>query len=169
MLSPRTHLARRLRRAAVRLADSSGSALVELGVMLPLVCFPLLLGTACSGILLVDSVEVADAAHAGASYAMVSPTYAQDTNGIQSAAQQDSPRLGNSLAVAPSIFYVCSTAIDGTQYTTQAAANSACTGSSHSLEFVQVQTSASVTPPIGFGRIPHTVTLHGSAIAEVEQ
>ena len=172
MHSLRTHLARiaaRLAGLAFRMTDPSGGALVELGVMLPLVGLPLLLGTACSGILLVDSIEVSDAARAGANYAMVSSTYAQDTVHIQSAAQQDSPRLGSAITVTPTIFYVCSTAIVGTQYTTQTAANTACTGSSHPLEFVQVLTSASVTPPVGFGRIPRTITLSGSAIAEVEE
>jgi Flp pilus assembly protein TadG len=151
-----------------RLRDESGSALIELAFTLAILGVPLLLGTVHFSILLIDSMIVANAAHAGAEYGMVSSTYASDTSYIQAAAQEDASGLGTTLTVTPTTFYVCSTAIAGTQYSTQSAASAACTGS-HSLEFLQVLASATVTPVLSFPGFPNSVALSCTSIMEVEE
>lgn len=147
----------------------SGSSMVELALIVSLLGIPLLVGTADIGILVYDSIEINSAAEAGTAYGMQSSTFAANTSGITTAAQADATDFGTLLTVTPTVFYACSTAITGTQYTTQSAANSACTGSTnHALEFIQVTTSASVTPKIHLPVLASAFTLTGKSVREVE-
>lgn len=151
--------------------DESGSALVELALTLSIVGVPLLLGTAHFAVLLVNSIIVSNAAHAGAEYGMQSSTYAANSNiaNIQAAARDDSG-LGTNLNVTSNVFYDCSLAIGGSEYTTAAAANTVCTGSSgHTLEFIQVTASATVTPVAHVPGFPNTVTLSSTSVMEVQE
>lgn len=160
-------LLRRLRNAA---AQEAGSALIELAVVLALVGIPLLVGTIYTAELLFYDIEVSNAAHAGALYAMRSSTFASDTAGITSAAQAEASDLGTALSVTPVIFYACSSAIDGTHYTTQNAATTACTGgSNHPLQFVQVSTSYAATPFARIAGMQSTVQLTSTSVMEVEE
>jgi len=161
---------RRVLRAQLRLLrDDAGGALIELGLMLAIVGVPLLLATAHFAVLLTDSIIVANAAHAGAEYGMQSATFAGDTAYIQTEAQDDSG-MGSNLTVTPTVFYVCSTAIGGTQYSTHAAATAACSGgNTHALEFLQVIASATVTPAVQVPGFANTVTLSSTSIMEVEE
>jgi hypothetical protein len=148
----------------------AGSALVELGLMLGFLGVPLLLGVGHFGVLLLDSIEITNAAHAGAEYAMRSSTFAEENPGIIAAAQNESSRIASNLTVTPTIFYACSNAIGGTQYSTQTLANAACTGgSSHSLEFIQVTASATITPPVKAPGFANSVTLSSTSVMEVEE
>ena len=162
--TPVFHQLRAMRR------EDAGSALIELALAISLLGTPLLLGTIYAGVLLFYSTEVANAAHAGAMYGMQSSTYASDSAGITTASQSEAPDLGTALNVAPTAFYACSIAIDGTQYATQAAAATACKGgSSHPLEFLKVTASYAATP---FARIPgmqRTVTVSTTSVMEVEE
>jgi hypothetical protein len=155
------------------LRDDSASAPVELALIVSLLGTPLLLGTGQIGFLVYDSIEISDAAHAATSYGMQSLTFASNTSGMTTAAQADAPDFGTKLTVTPITYYVCSTAIGGTQYSgtnAQSNANAACTGgTNHPLEFVQVNTSAAVTPIFHCPGVPATFTLAGSSIMEVEQ
>lgn len=153
--------------------DDRGQALVELALVLSFLGVPLLLGTAQMGLLIHDSIEVADAANAGALYAMQNNADASLTSVITSTAQAEAPDV-SSLTVTPTPYYACTSAVGGTQYviptytSTQAAAM--CTGGgNHALEFIQVQTSATVTPLIHFPGLPSSYTLKGQAVMEVEQ
>jgi Flp pilus assembly protein TadG len=155
---------------ARRLREETGSALIEMAVVLWLLGIPLLLGTIYSAVLLSDYIEITNAAHAGAIYAMRSSTFAEDSPGIVAAAQADASHVGPTLAVTSSVYYTCSDSQDGTQYATQAAANAACTGAStHTLEFVQVVASAPITPPATFPGMPKTMTLSSTSAMEVEE
>ena len=78
--------------------------------MLAFLGVPLLLATSYFGVLLLDQIEITNAAHAGAMYAMTSSTFAEDTANIQAAAQAETNRFGSNLTVTPSIYYACSTA-----------------------------------------------------------
>jgi Flp pilus assembly pilin Flp len=148
------------------LREEDGSALVELGLILSLVGVPLLLSTVYYGMVLVDSIIVANAAHAGAEYAMASATKASDTSGIIAAGQQDASGSGLTPTITPTVFFVCSTALNGTQYATQTAATSACTGgTNHVLEFVSVVATATVNP-IGLSK---STALTNTSIMEVEE
>jgi Flp pilus assembly protein TadG len=153
-----------------RACDETGSALIETTIALGLFGVPLLLGTVYTGVLLTDYIDITNAAHSGAIYAMRSSTFAEDTAGIVSAAQADAPHIGSALTVTSSIYYVCSDSQDGTQYTTQSNANAACTGAStHPLEYVQVTASAPITPPATFPGMPKTMTLSSTSAMEVEE
>jgi Flp pilus assembly protein TadG len=152
------------------LHDETGSALIELASVLAFFGIPLLLGTIYTGVLMADYIEITNAAHTGAMYGMRSSTWAEDNTGIITAAQADAYHLGTDLTVTPSIYYVCSDAQDGTQYATQTAAATACTGgTTHPLEFIQVVASAPITPPSTFPGLPKTMTLSSISAMEVEE
>jgi Flp pilus assembly protein TadG len=155
------------------LRSEDGSALVELAVIVGLLGIPLLAGTAEMGLVVYDSIEVASAASAGASYGMQSATFAANTSGIITAAQTEAADFGTSLTVTPTVYYACALAVDGTQYTganAQANATTGCTGASnHALEFVQVKTSVNVAPGIHLPALPSAFTVVGSSVMEVEQ
>jgi Flp pilus assembly protein TadG len=150
--------------------DESGSALVEVAVTLSLFVMPVLLGTIDMGSVVYSSIQISDAAHAGAMYGMVSSTYAADTANIRTAAQADAPAFGSNLSVTPTVFYACSSSLTGTHYTTQSAAVAACTGTgNHALEFVQVLASASVTPGFRLPGLASTFPVSTTAVMEVEE
>ena len=155
------------------LRSDSGSALVELALVVAVLGVPLLLGTAQMGSVIYDSIEVSDAANVGAMYGMRSATYAVDTTDITTAAQADAPDFGTKLGVTPTTYYVCALAVTGTQYTGSSAkqnATAGCTGTgNHALQFVQVNTSATVTPIIHCPGLPSSFTLTGQSAMEVEQ
>jgi Flp pilus assembly protein TadG len=153
------------------LADEAGNALIEVALVLSILGVPLLTGTIYFGVMLLDSIIVTNAAHAAAEYGMTSSTLAQNNSEIIAAAQAEATGLGVTLNVTPNNYYACSAAIGGTQYSTQAAANTACTGgtNNHALEFLQVTTSATVTPPYRFPGLSKTVTLTGTSVQEVEE
>jgi TadE-like protein len=171
-------IAMKIRKSAIcwidRLRDQGGSAVVELAVVVSLLGVPLLLGTGQMGLIVYDSIEVSHAAAVGAAYGMQSLTFAADTTQIIAAARAEaSDFTGTTLTVTPTTYYVCSSAITGTQYTgtnAQANAVSACTGSNNrAVEMVQVNTSAVVTPKVHCPGLPASFTLAGSSVMEVEQ
>jgi len=155
------------------LRDESGSALVELAVVVAFLGIPLLLGTAEMASLVYDSIEISNAANAGSAYGMQSLTFASNTSGMTTAAQTEASDFGTALSVTPTSYYACSSAVGGTQYTgtnAQSNATAACTGTgNHALEFVKVTTSASVIPSIHWIGLPASYTLTGSSVSEVEQ
>ncbi len=117
-----------------------------------------------------ESIEVQNAASAGAMYGMQSSTYASDATGIATAARNEASGLGSNLTVTPITYYACSQDLGGAQYTTQSAAATACTGSgNHSLQFVQVLTSSNVTSAIHAAGLPASWTVKGQSVMEVEE
>jgi Flp pilus assembly protein TadG len=157
--------------AAVRLLRGrSGSSTIELALILTCLGGPLMLGTAEVGFLVYDSIEISNGAHAGALYGMQSNANASNTSAISTAAQTEASDFGANLTVTPTIFWVCSTAESGTQYTSSSAATTACTGTgNHPLEYLKVSVSAAATPPIHFPGMPATFTLSGNSTMEVEE
>jgi Flp pilus assembly protein TadG len=155
------------------LRGECGGAVVELALVCAFFAPPLLLGTGQMGIMVYDSIEIANAAGVAAAYGMQSLTYAANTSGITTAAQTEASDLGAALSVTPTTYYACANALGGTQYTgasAQSNANAGCTGTgNHALEFVQVKTSATVTPSIHCPGLPASLTLTGSSVMEVEQ
>lgn len=153
-----------------RLRGDAGSALVELALFLAFLGVPLFTSVAYFGTVLIDQIEVDNAAYSGAMYAMTSSANAENTSLIQTAAQEDSSRFGSNLTVTPSVFYACSIALSGTQYSTEAAATSACSPSpNHALEMAQVTVSVTVTPPLTVPGLPKTKTLTSTIIMEVQE
>lgn len=163
---------RKCTRAARRLLrDSSGNASIELALAFSCLITPLMLGATEVAFLVYDSIEVSNAATAGAMYGMISSTLASNTSGIESAAQSEASDFGTNLTVTPTVYYACSAALSGTQYTTQSAAAAACpaNASNHYLEFVQVNSSATVTPPVRIPGLPANWTLRGQSVMEVQE
>jgi len=163
----------RLRSSCLRLRGDSGNAMIELALVMAFLGIPLLLGTSEMAILVYDSIEISNAARAASAYGMQSLTFASNTSGMTTAAQTEASDFGAALSVTPTAYYACSSAVGGTQYTgsnAQSNANAACTGSgNHALEFVQVTTSAAVTPAIHCPGLAGSFTLTGSSVMEVEQ
>jgi Flp pilus assembly protein TadG len=152
------------------LRDDSGNALIEVALITAFIGVPMLLGTMQTGFLIYDSIEISNAAYAGALQGMQSATFAASTSSIISTAQAEAADFGTALTVTPTAYWACSLAIGGTQYSTQSAANSACTGgTNHALEFIKVTTSAPVTTVIHCPGLARTYTLTGSSVMEVEQ
>lgn len=147
-----------------------GAAAVELAIVMCIFCPIVLFGTADLASISYDSIEVSSAADAGALYGMQSTTYASNTASIQARAQAEAADFGSNMTVTPTIFYACSTAINGTQYSTQSAASTNCTGTgAHVLEFLQVTTAVTVSAPFQLPAIATSYNLHGSAVVEVEE
>lgn len=158
------------------LRGESGNAIVEMAVILAFLGPPLLFGTTDMAMLLYSSIEISNAAHAGAMFAMTDPNVATDTADITLAAQADASDYGTKLTVTPTAYYACSSAQDGVQYpvTTDgsglASAVAACpsTAVNHYLEYVQVVVSAPVTLPFSCCGLKSPVTLTRSSVMEVE-
>jgi Flp pilus assembly protein TadG len=146
------------------LRGAGGGATIELAFAFALLGPPLVLGTMEMGTLIYDSIEVSNAAHAGALYGMVSTSNAANTSQIQTVAQSEASDFGSSLIVTPTTYYACAQAL-GTLYTSPPT----CTGTGNSsVQLIQVATSVSVTPPIQCPGLPTSMTLNGSSTMEVE-
>jgi hypothetical protein len=154
-----------------RLADNAGNAALELAFAFGIFGTPLLLGTSEFAVLIYDSIEVSNCAHAGAMYGMMSSTFAADSTGMQNAAQAEAADFGTNVTVTPTTYYACSNAVDGTQYSTQTAASVACpaNASNHYLQFVKVVSTMNITPPVQIPGLPKTWTVSGSSVMEVQE
>jgi hypothetical protein len=103
-------------------------------------------------------------------YGMVSKNSALLTSQITAAAQAEASDFGANLTATPTIYYACSAAQGGTQYTVLATANNNCTGASgHTLEFIQVAASVPVALPFSCCGIPNSITLRNTSVMEVEE
>jgi Flp pilus assembly protein TadG len=154
----------------LRFADRSvvrndlGQAFVELALVMPIFLL-LFLGAAELGRLAYASIEVSNAARAGVAYGAQSHTTAADTSGIQLAATQDAGQITS--MGTPVVIQSCSCS-DGTAITC-ANAGTNCVGTARIIEYVQVNTSATVNTAFHYPGIPNTITLNGQAIMRVEQ
>ena len=161
------NLARRLLRGW---REERGDAIIEVAAVVAFLCPPLLIGTTEMASVVYASIEVSNAAHAGALYAMQSSANATNTSAITTAAQNEAADYGTSLTVTPTTYYACSSAEDGTQYATQSLATTGCTGTgNHGLLFASVKVSAPITPPFHFSALLQTYTVVNTSVMEVEQ
>ncbi len=142
-------------------ANQRGTSLVEFAFLLTFVLVPLFLLAVDFGRGYWISIEVNDAARAGAEYALSIPG-ASVTN-IQTAATNDAPDLTGMNAVAAT-GCMCS---DGTSSQTPCSAGSppTCTGSVRLVNFVLVTTSYNYTPLFNphsvFSTLPATMNIQG--------
>lgn len=137
-------------------------SLVELALVVPLLIL-LLVATTEFARLAWASVLTSSAARAGAQYAAQSGITASDTAGIQAAAAGDSTNLSGLTTTASHTCY-CSTA----QSTAIACTLTACPAPATLLEYVQVNTSSTITPFGHYPGLPSTFTVTGTSIMEVE-
>lgn len=148
------------------LLDSAGQGLVELALTVPLFTL-LLVGAAELASVAWASIEVSNAARSGAQYGIQSHITASNTALIQAAALADGTNLSDLTVTSVNNFCTCSTAPATTIGCPTAL--TACASPAIIHEFVQVNTSATVTPQFHLPGLPSTFTPTGSAIMEVEQ
>ncbi len=134
----------------------TGQALVELGLVLPLMV-ALLIGTVELARVAYVAIEVSNAAHAGAQYGAQSFVYATDSTGIQNAATNDAANI--SLAsTTPTLTYTCS---DGS---TPSGTPLSCTSSTAQVQGVlTVVTTTNFNPFFHLAGLGTTFTLKGRA------
>jgi len=160
------------------LRNDRAQAQVELAIIFAFIGLPMLLGTAQMGILVYDSIEVTNAANAGATYGMSTEAHASSSTAITAAARSEAPDFpGTALTVTSTSYWACSSKIPGpypiTEYTgTNGLTNAQAvcpSGVNHPVPFIQVQTSATVTPFVHWPGLARTFTLNGTALQEVQQ
>lgn len=154
-----------LRFAWSTLRDNSGGALVETALMIGLFAPTMLLGTTELAGLVYASIEVSDAAHAGAAYAAQSYVASSDTAlptqaQVTTAAQNDAPEIASMLAPNTTLSASMATGCNGSA---ASAGNTvpACAG--NTLGYVQVTVQAQVTPLVNFPGLPKSLTLASQA------
>jgi Flp pilus assembly protein TadG len=158
---------RTLRCVAMR--DDAGQSLVELALILPVFVL-LILGAVEFGQLAYAAIEVSNAARAGVQYGAQSAATAADAAGMVAAARNDGSNVYQTygLTVTPTTFCSCSNAAAvPVQGGCPAAATTCSANGARVLNYVEVNTSATITPLIhypGFGGF----TLTGLAVMRVE-
>ena len=142
---------------------------MEIAFVMGFFCVPLLFGTADIASVIYNSIEISNAAHAGVFAGIPTSADAENTAAMTAAAQAEASDFpAASVSVTPTSFWVCNTAQGGTQYSTQAAANTACASPAYALQFVQVTVSAPVTLPFHCCGLPATITLTRTSVMERE-
>jgi Flp pilus assembly protein TadG len=139
---------------------SQGQSTLELALLLPTLIV-MLIGIAEYGRFAYAAIEVSNAAHAGVQYGAQSHITAADNSGMQAAAIADAPDITVMTATA-SHFCICSNGSAST------CLNTDCSGN-RILEYVQVNTTATVPPIFQYPIISKTLTLTGVATMRVEQ
>jgi Flp pilus assembly protein TadG len=172
------------------LRNNSGSALVELALTTPLL-LGVLLGVAEIGRIAYAAIEVQSSARAGAAYAAQNPgtAFGSTTGGspvaaIELAAQNDASNITDlTFPTAPTQACVCETNYASgatptfnstTPVSCTASAISSCpavtsTSTSYVVEYVVVNTQATVKTMFHYPGIPTSFTLNGTAQMRVLQ
>jgi Flp pilus assembly protein TadG len=139
-------------------------SLIELALMMPLFIL-LLLGTTEFARFAWAAVLTASAARAGAQYGCQNAATAADTAGIQAYAASDSVNL-TGLTTTSSVSCICS---NGASIPSCSNALASCAAPATILDYVQVNTSATVTPLGHYPGLPTSFTATGQSIMVVEQ
>jgi Flp pilus assembly protein TadG len=156
-------------RCAQLASSESGNALIELAFSLPLYLL-LILGTAEIANLAWSSVQINNAARAAAAYASLSRTNAADIADIQTAAQNEAPKLAITFPTPPTQLCRC-VGTDGTPSPIACDSNALtnCPSPSTIQVAVQVNAQADVTPIVHYPGLPATYTVHAQATMGVAQ
>jgi Flp pilus assembly protein TadG len=145
------------------MGEDRGQSLVELALMFPIFIL-LLVGAAEFGRLAYAAIEVSNAARAGASYGSLTHITASDFANIELIATKDAANLTGVTATAVDS---CACSTGGT--ITCSTALTTCPSPARIIEYVQVNTAATVGPLFNYPGLPHTFNLTGQAIMRVEQ
>jgi Flp pilus assembly protein TadG len=146
-----------------------GSSLVEVALLFAILVPPLLFGVIDFGRAFYFSIEVTNAARAGAQYGAQNSTTAQDTTGIISAATSEAADVARlTLMPAPTYFCQC-VGSSGPPGTTTSCTSPSCTGGNHVVGYLQVNTQTAYTPLFPYPGVPSPITLKGLAIMQVSQ
>ena len=155
------------------LRDKRGSALVELGVVMPILLL-LLVGAAEFGRLAYFSIEASNAARAGAAYGAQSTANSINTTGIQTAASNDAPNLTRVATLTATSNPVCQCdnagvfSTIGTTTSACASAAASCASPKRVINYVQVNTSAPVSTILRYPGMSTSFTLQGKAIMRIQ-
>lgn len=146
----------------------SGQATLELALSLPLFLL-LIIGGAEIASIAWASVQLNNAARAGAQFASLSRANAVDVTHIEAAVQNEAPRLTITFPAAPA--QVCSCVPPTGAPTTSACSSilSTCDSPSIVVASVQVKAQAVVTPLVHYLGLPASYTLHAQATMAVTQ
>jgi Flp pilus assembly protein TadG len=143
--------------------STTGSALIELALTLPIFLF-FLVGITDFGRYVYSAIEVCDAAHAAAQYGAQNHVTASDNAGMVLAAANDAPDVSG-MTTTPTHFCACSNATS-----TTVSCTASCTTGNRMIEFVQVNTSATIPPIAKYpGLSESALTVQGQAIMRTEQ
>lgn len=140
-------------RLGVLCTEESGTSLVELAVVLPLLVLMLVILTDL-GRAYYYAVSISSAAHAAAMYGVQNPS---DVSGMISASSASAPDIAS---LSTSASYGCE-CFDGSSAIANCSTQPAC--SQNYVNFVAVTTSATFTPMIPYPGLPKSFTLQESA------
>jgi Flp pilus assembly protein TadG len=156
------------------LGGSSGSALVETALTLPMLLAILIGGGELAKVAYV-AIEVQNAARAASQYAAMNggafnsnDSSGLDTTGMLNAAKADAGNLTSGLAFAATPTFSCSCTGTGTASCTAPSAPSGCT-TSHLMVTVTVRMQATYTSALQLPGLPSHYTLYGNSIEQVLQ
>lgn len=149
-----------------------GQGTLELALCLPLFLL-LIAGGAEIANLAWASVQVNNAARAGAAYGSISRANAASTTNIQTAAQNEAPRLLTTPSTQVTSTQLCYCVTSGTP----GSADAGCTNTNLSTcpapgviqMAIKVNTSVTVSTLIHYIGLPSTYTVRGQAIVGVQQ
>lgn len=147
------------------LRSEEGSSLLEFSLILPLMLL-LFIGVVDLGFAVAESMSVEDAARAGAEYGSL-PGKVNDLAGMQTAARNAAGGL-STLQVTASNWCSC------TPNGSPTPCASTCSGSGNPVQYVQVQTSATVNTVLGvktilnYTGLPTSLTLQGFSALRVQ-
>jgi Flp pilus assembly protein TadG len=163
--------------------NDTGSALLELALVVPIFVL-LFTGAAEFGRLAYAAIEVTNAARAGAAYGVQNHATASDVTGMTVAATSDGPNVAPITVWAGPCICPSSSATSSvpacsgtTAFTSNISTTTnpvsysfACPSDiTSATEFVQVNTTASVSTFLHYPGLPSSYTVNGSATMVVEQ
>lgn len=150
-----------LKAGARRGAGDEGSAIIELGVSLPLL-FLMLLGIGELARVAYAAIEVSSAAHAAAQFAASSHARASNSGGMSNAVAANVDLSGTNAISVTNVALSCVCA--NTAYTPSSCSdNTTCESNNTAMiETVTVQTQTSFSPLIHYPGAPTIYTLYGS-------
>src|SRR6266568_2188504 len=134
----------------------NGQALVELALTAPLLFF-ILFGAVEFARFTYAGVEVSNAARAAVQYAATNGGYTSDTVGMQTAAQNDSFDMGQTVTVND--VTTANSCSDGSTYS----ATTGCASPGHVMTVLTVHTSTDFYPLVSWKGLPTHLTLQGYA------
>jgi len=152
--------------------SESGTALIELAVSIP-IFIVLILGTAEIANLAWSSVQINNAARAGASFGSLSRANSADLTHIQAAAQNEAPKFITDPATQVTSTQVCYCVTAGVPGAADKGCTSTtlftCAAPSIIQIAVQVNVQAPVTTVIHYPGLPASYTVRSQATMGVEQ
>jgi Flp pilus assembly protein TadG len=138
-----------------------GQSALELGIAVPVLAL-ILLGAADFGRVFFVGIAVNNAARAGAQYGSQSLIAAANAAGMQTAATTDGSNI-------PSLTATASQCTCETPRGSVAACPDSYCDANATATFVEVDTSAPFSTLVNYPGIPHTMTLTGKAVMQVQQ